>query len=62
MLPPYFELYKPFLEEKYYPLFSMSSPFASVNLSCLRRIGYHLLVSSYEKYHFSKQINYADNH
>ena len=46
------------------PIFSSSSPFATAtNLSCLRRIRYHLSVSSYEKYHFCKQqINYAENH
>ena len=64
MLPPYFESYKPFLEKIATTIFSSSSPFATAtNLSCLRRIRYHLSVSSYAKYHFCKQqINYAENH
>ena len=62
--PPYFESYKPFfLKKNYYHICSPSSPFATLtNLSCLYIIKYPLSVSSYEKYHFSKQhMNNADN-
>ena len=64
MLPPYFESYKPFLYKNCYPIFSTSTPFATAtNISCLRRIRYHLSAGSYEKYNFCKQqLNYAENH